>query len=215
MLTPAIKLIVPIGLMLLCNTVTPLTANALLLSDSYSGQDLFGCASTFVVVIDVTILKKALSIYLRYLWHLYRPRRWQHFCPIMKQEVLKIVRSPSLHFRINKLSIHMYHDIHYSSPTILWFSTILPERYKATTLRLSSNTGEPDDPGKIDVRYCKNFSSTYSRKLFWMEICFGIPPLCLIIFTLLLRAEAIDMKVLSVKSTNLGYFLTAMKGIQK
>jgi hypothetical protein len=38
MLISAIKLIVPIGIMLLCNTAAPLTANALLLSD---GDDMF------------------------------------------------------------------------------------------------------------------------------------------------------------------------------
>jgi len=82
LLIPAIKLILPIGIMLLCNTVTPLTANALLLSHGDSGE-LFNCASNFVVIIDVTILKKTLCIYLRYLWHLCRPRWQQYFCPIM------------------------------------------------------------------------------------------------------------------------------------
>jgi hypothetical protein len=42
MLIPAIKLIVPIGIMLLCNTVAPLAANALLLSDGdRDGDDVF------------------------------------------------------------------------------------------------------------------------------------------------------------------------------
>src|SRR5215469_3917767 len=40
MLISAIKLIVPIGIMLICNTVAPLTANALLLSDG-DGDDMF------------------------------------------------------------------------------------------------------------------------------------------------------------------------------
>jgi hypothetical protein len=39
LLISAIKLIVPIGIMLLCNTVAPPTANALLLSDSDSDGD--------------------------------------------------------------------------------------------------------------------------------------------------------------------------------
>src|SRR5215472_9176164 len=39
MLISALKLIVPIGIMLLCNTVAPLTANALLLSDGDNDGD--------------------------------------------------------------------------------------------------------------------------------------------------------------------------------